>query len=258
MGFEPQVPTLTYLERLDLKLASRLVPHLGTLDVQASPDTWAHLLLDANTRARPAAGLVCGHLELRGIDLRLTEVQSVLMGRHGRYQPENQEYAFIRGMARCLSLLHERARAQLAPDGEFAVELFRAFAGDLARFKNNWLRRDMPWDGLLYVSYPIATDVPGLLGSFDEASCFRDVPARFATLHPVRQSFRVLWRMARIAPFPDFNMLIAFLVMNAYLLSKGYPSITPMPGDRELLTKVLSGPAPARLLMFEARLAETA
>lgn len=258
MGFEPEVPTLTFLERLDLKLASRLVPRLGAFDVQAPPEAWAHLLLDGDARIRPAAGLVCGHLELRGIDLRLTEVQSVLMGRHGRYQPDNQEYAFIQGMARCLALIQERARAQVAPDGEFAVELFRGFAGDLARFKNNWLRRDMPWDGLLYVPYPEASDVPGLLGNFDEASCYRDVPARFSSLHPVRQSFRVLWRMARIAPFPDFNVLIAFLVMNAYLLSKGYPAITPMPGDRELLTKVLSGPVPLRLLMFEARLAETA
>jgi hypothetical protein len=257
MGFEPQTPTLTYLERLDLALASRIVPRAEQFDLQAAPETWAHLLIDVSNRPRPAAGLVCGHLELRGIDLRLSEVQSVLHGRHGRYHPEHQEYAFIQGMARCLSLMNERARAQRTPDGEFAVELFRAFAGDLARFKNNWLRRDMPWDGLLHVPYPDAGDVPSLLGQFDETACYRDVPARFLALHPVRQSFRVLWRAARVAPFPDFNLLMAFLLMNAYLMAKGYPAITPMPGDRELLTRALAGPPPSRLSVFEARLAET-
>jgi hypothetical protein len=62
--------------------------------------------------------------------------------------------------------------------------------------------------------------------------------------------------LARIAPFPDFNVLMAFLVMNAYLLAKGYPAITPMPGDRELLGRLLSGPPPTRVLFLEARLAE--
>jgi hypothetical protein len=195
---------------------------------------------------------------LRGIELRLSEVQAVLTGRRGRYEPVHQEYAFIQGMARCLGFMHERARTQRPPDGEFAVELFRVFSGDIARFQNNWLRRDMPWDGLLYVPYPDASDIPVLLGSFDEASCYRDVPARFLALHPVRQALRVMWRLARIAPFPDFNVLIAFMVMNAYLMAKGYPAVTPMPGDREMLGKVLAGPPPTRLLLFEARLAETA
>lgn len=258
MGFEPQVPTLTYLERLDVKLATRLLPRVETLDVQAPPEAWAYLLIDTEMRTRPAAGLVCGHLELRGIDLRLTEVQSALTGRQGRYEPGQQEYAFIQGMARCLAMLRDRAPLQVAPDGAFAVELFRTFAGDLARFQNNWLRRDMPWDGLIYVPYPDAAEVPSLLGNFDETSCYRDVPIRFRQLHPVRQAFRVLWRLARIAPFPDFNVLMAFLVMNAFLCAKGYPTITPMPGDRELLNKILSGPPPARIAMFEARLAECA
>jgi hypothetical protein len=53
-------------------------------------------------------------------------------------------------------------------------------------------------------------------------------------------------------------VLIAFMVMNAYLMAKGYPAVTPMPGDREMLGKVLAGPPPTRLLLFEARLAETA
>lgn len=258
MGFEPQTPTLTHLERLDLALATQMVPRAEALDLQAPPEAWAHLLVEAGNRPRPAAGLVCGHLELRGIDLRLSEVQAVLHGRQGRYQPEQQEYAFIQGMARCLALVGERVRAQLPPDGEFAVELFRAFAGDLARFRNNWLRRDLPWDGLLYVPYPAAQDVPDLLDRFDEASSYRDLPLRFLGLHPVRQSFRLLWRLARIAPFPDFNLLVAFLVMNVYLMVKGYPAITPMPGDRELLGRVLSGPPPQRLTTFEARLAEIA
>ncbi|HLU40352.1 MAG TPA: hypothetical protein VK081_13285 [Planctomycetota bacterium] len=257
MGFEPQTPTLTSLQRLDLALAARAVPRAETLDLSAPPETWAHLLLDGGQRPRPAAGLVCGHLELRGIDLRLSEVQAVLHGRPGRYLPENQEFVFIHGMARCLALVADRARAHLLPDGEFVIELFRTFAGDLMRFKNNWLRRDMPWDGLLHVTYPEAGEVPRLLGTFTPATCYRDSLQRFAALHPVRQAFRVLWRLARIAPFPDFNVLIAFLAMNTYLMVRGYPAIAPMPGDRELLNRVLAGPPPLRIPTFEARLADS-
>ena len=68
----------------------------------------------------------------------------------------------------------------------------------------------------------------------------------------------MLWRLARIAPFPDFNVLMAFLAMNTFLVAKGYPALTPMPGDREVLNKLLSGPPPTRMPMFEARLAELA
>lgn len=257
MGSE-SAETLTYLERLDLALAGRIVPRAEQLDASSPLEDWANLMVDPTPRLRPHAGLVSGHLELRGLDLRIADVYAVLHGRSESIRKDQQEYTFIHGMARCLALVQERGRTGNPPDGEFAVTLFRTFAGDLARFRNNWLRRDMPWDGLIYVPYPDAADVPMLLGDFNALQAYRDQPLRFASLHPVRQAFRVLWRLARIAPFPDFNVLMAFLAMNTFLVAKGYPALTPMPGDREVLNKLLSGPPPTRMPMFEARLAELA
>ena len=73
-------------------------------------------------------------------------------------------------------------------------------------------------------------------------------------MHPVRQSFRVLWRFARLAPFPDFNLVMAFVAMNAHLLAQGYPMVRPLAGDRELLVHLVSGPPPLRHGTFESRL----
>jgi len=70
----------------------------------------------------------------------------------------------------------------------------------------------------------------------------------------VRQAVRVLWRFARIAPFPDFNTVMGFMLMDAYLLAKGYPMVAPSAEDRGLLNQLLAGPPPRRVVQFESRL----
>ncbi len=256
MAIEPGAPTLTHLERLDLALAARIVPLAARLDTKAAPEAFPRIATAEPMRQRPAAVLVCGLLELRGLELSLADVQDVLSGRAGRFQSPHQEAEFVLGLSRCLAMVSARAQSGVPPDGAFARELFQAFSHRIPRFRNNVLRRDMPWDGLLYLTYPPAADVASLLASFDGANCYRDVRARFSGLHPVRQSFRLLWRFARIAPFPDFNQLMAFLLMNTYLLVHGYPAVPPASGDRELLRRVIVGPPPTRLLEFEARLVD--
>ena len=42
----------------------------------------------------------------------------------------------------------------------------------------------------------------------------RNKSALFDELHPVRQAPRLMWRFARIAPFPDFNLVMSFVLMN--------------------------------------------
>jgi hypothetical protein len=256
MAIEPGAPTLTHLERLDLGLAARIVPLAAGLEVQGGPETLAEIGTAEPLRQRPAAAVICGLLELRGLELRLGDVQDVLSGRPGRLQSPHQEAEFVLGLSRCLGMISARAQSGVLPDGAFALDLFEAFAHRIVRFRNNSLRHDMPWDGLMYLSYPPAADVGALLGSFANSNCYRDVRVRFSRLHPVRQSFRVLWRLCRISPFPDFNLLMGFLFMNTFLLVRGYPALTAMPGDRELLRRVITGPPPTRLLAFEARLAD--
>jgi hypothetical protein len=125
------------------------------------------------------------------------------------------------------------------------------------RFRNNALRSDPPWDGVLYVPHPAPGELPALLDTFDAGHSYRDHPAVFASLHPVRQSFRVLWRFARLAPFPDLNLPMAWLAMCGHLLGKGYPLLVPEPSDRELVLRLVSGPPPLRMTRWEARLLAT-
>jgi hypothetical protein len=140
------------------------------------------------------------------------------------------------------------------PDGWHLAEQFKLFSRGVVRFRRNSLRRDLPWDAILYVKYPEAEKVRGLLDSFNLDVCYGDNPLRFQRAHPVRQAFRIMWRLARIAPFPDFNLVMAFVAMSEYLLYKGYPLFCPEPEDRALLHRMVSGPVPSRMMRFESRL----
>ena len=160
----------------------------------------------------------------------------------------------LSGLRECLRLVRRRASDGAPPDGWFFVELFCAMTAELPRFRNNDLRRGPPWDAQLYVTYPPPEQLRSLLNTFDVARCFRDVPLAFHALHPVRQGFRLMWRFARIAPFPDFNVVMAWLGMNAWLQTKGYPLLPIENGDQDLLSRLVGGPPPAKILQFEARL----
>ena len=63
---------------------------------------------------------------------------------------------------------------------------------------------------------------------------------------------------SRLAPFPDFNLLFAWLAMNAFLLAKGYPTLLPERGDRALLARIAIAPPPRRIVQFESRLLDAA
>lgn len=238
------------LERIDLALASRMVAHGGDEPIAA-----AQRVLDR--ARRPAAddsAFVASLLRLRGFVLADDDAEDVLSGRCGRLGAVTQEHRLLRGLAACLQLVRARAADGRQPDGWFLVELFRAMTADLPRFRNNELRRGPPWDALLYVHYAAPEQLRPVLDTFDRDRCFRDVPLVFQSLHPVRQGFRLLWRFARIAPFPDFNVLMAWLGMNAWLQWHGFPLLAPAPGDQALLAKLLSGPPPTKVVAFEARL----
>jgi hypothetical protein len=158
------------------------------------------------------------------------------------------------GMGKVLESVRARAAGGELPDGWLAVELFRALTGEIARFRSNSLRRDEPWDGVFGVRYPRAEDIPALLESFCPAHGYGEGEGALEGLHPVRQASRLLWGFARIAPFPDFNAVMAFVLMNAYLLAKGYPMLPTEVGDRQLLGQVITGQRPQRIVQFESRL----
>jgi len=239
------------LERIDLALASRLVRAIG----EPEPLTTAQEVLDGMRAASPAdAAFLASLLRLRGFVLADEDALAVLRGEDGRLSAVSQEYRMLRGLERGLVAIRERAREGSPPDGWFLLELFRSMTQELPRFRNNELRRGPPWDAVLYTNYPSPDQLHYLLDTFDVAHHYRDHPMLFGGLHPIRQGFRILWRFARIAPFPDFNAVMAWLAMNAWLQCKGYPLLPAEPLDQAFVAKLIGGPPPSRIVQFEARL----
>jgi hypothetical protein len=239
------------LERVDLALASRMVVDAD----EPEPLAIAQRVLDNVRRPAPGDAAFCAALlRLRGFVVDEQDVLDVMCDRPGRLGAITQEHRIVRGMQECLRLVRARAAAGTGPDGSFLVELFRTMTARLPRFRNNDLRRGPPWDAQIYVNYPAPEQLHGLLETFSAERCYRDVPVLFRSMHPARQGFRLLWRFARIAPFPDFNVIIGWFGMNAWLQAKGYPLLAPEAGDQELLSRLIGGPPPAKVLQFEARL----
>ena len=137
------------------------------------------------------------------------------------------------------------------------VDMFKEFTRGVARFRNNTLRRDLPWDAILFVDYPACGNVSDCLDAFHRGNFYTDLGLRFENLHPVRQAFRILWLFARISPFPDFNLTMAWVAMNMYLAECGYPMLAPRHEDRERLHRMIGGPVPRKVVAFESRLLES-
>ena len=242
---------LSILDRVDLALASRLVGRAADQDLIAT----AQRAMDGVRRPAPTdAVFVTDLLRLRGFVIDDEDAAAVLAGKSSRLSALTQEHRLLCGLQRALRLVRQRAVGGQPPDGWFLVELFRAMTSELPRFRNNDVRRGPPWDALLYVNYPPSEQLRFLLDSFDAKRCYRDAPIVFNGLHPVRQGFRLLWRFARIAPFPDFNTVIAWLGMNSWLQAKGFPLLAPQEGDQEFLARLLSGPPPSKVTRLESRL----
>ncbi|MFY9343772.1 MAG: hypothetical protein WAT39_14885 [Planctomycetota bacterium] len=244
---------LSVLERVDLALATRMVAVAAD-----EPLAGAQRILDGVRRPAPGdAAFLASLLRLRGFVIDDDAVAEVLAGRNGRLSPVAQEHRLMRGLLACLCAIRVRAADGQPPDGWFLVDLFRAMTMELPRFRNNELRRGPPWDAVMWADHPAPEQLRSILDSFDEPHCYRDLAPLWNSLHPVRQGFRLMWRFARIAPFPDFNLVIAWLGMNAWLQAKGFPLLPPEVGDQHMLARLISGPPPTKLVPLETRLLTT-
>jgi hypothetical protein len=244
----------TTLERLDLLLATGLCGGTGPADELLATAQGFH-----ERRLQPGPAdprFLAGLLRLRGMHVRDDDALKVLTGKYRQLPPLPAEHVLLRGLANVLHELRERARGGVAPDGRFLVAAWKSMTSGLSRYRGVELRTDPPWDAVLYVSYPEARQLPALVESFDAEHRFRDLPQLFDGCHPVRQAFRIFWRCARIAPFQDFNMVIAWIAMSGHLLAKGYPLLVPESTDQELCARLVAGPPPTRLVQWEGRLVE--
>lgn len=240
------------LDRVDLLLAQRIAGF--DHDAEQQMLQAAHLYHDRLFRPSSHDPMfMAALLRLRGFTVQDADAVEVLDGSSRRLMPASQESQLLFGLVDVLQMMRDRASQGRAPDGWFLVELFKTMTRGLPRFRNNALRVDQPWDGMLYVAHPRPTELNAVLDRFDYGNRYRDQPALFDQLHPLRQGFRVLWRFARIAPFPDLNLPMAWLAMSSYLLSRGYPMLVPETGDRELLPRFVAAPPPTRVVQWEAR-----
>lgn len=196
-------------------------------------------------------------LTLRGLRVTPSEAAAIVTGRQTRFRPEHQEHKLVLGFARTLTELETRAQSGAGPDGWWMLEQFRRTTEQVGRFRNNIMRRDEPWDSIPGVSYPRSDRLQGLIDGFHSAEWFGDDQALFEGLHPVRQSFRILWRFAHIAPFPDLNLSFAVVALCGWLRAQGYPLLVPGPGDRQRIERVVRGPLPLRIVPLEIQLLDS-
>ena len=248
--------TGSLLDRLDIALVQRIAGLEG--DAEQEMLQSAHLYHDRLFRPSSQDPMfLAALLRLRGFAVQDADAVEVLEGSSRRLMPASQESQLLFGLVDVLQMVRDRASQGRAPDGWFLVELFKTMTRGLPRFRNNALRIDQPWDGMLYVQHPRPAELTAALDRFDYGNRYFDMPSSFDRLHPLRQGFRILWRFARIAPFPDLNVPMAWIAMCSWLLSRGYPMLTPEPGDREIMPRFVAGPAPIRVVQWEARLLQS-
>ncbi|MEY4673518.1 MAG: hypothetical protein RL148_1302 [Planctomycetota bacterium] len=250
MGESAQLD-FSILDRIDLAIASRFLN--GTTEPIALAQRVSDRILSPSPRD---AAWIASLLQLRGLLVLEEDVREVMEARSGRLGPTTQEHGLVLGLHRVLQMVHDLAASGQQMDGCFLMAAFEAMTARLPRFRNNVLRRDKPWDSMLHVSYPEPNDLDELMRSFEPANRFRDLPHLFDALHPVRRAFRVFWRATRIAPFPDFNLVMGWIAMCTYLQCCGYPRISPRAEDGPMLQKLVSGPPPLRSIQLESRVLE--
>ncbi|MEY3160257.1 MAG: hypothetical protein RIT25_248 [Planctomycetota bacterium] len=250
MGESAQLD-FSILDRIDLAMASRYLQ--GSTEPIALAQRVSDRLLAPCTRD---TAWIASILQMRGLLVLEDDVREILEARPGRLAPSTQEHGLVLGLHRVLQMMREVAGAGQQLDGCFLMAAFEAMTSRLPRFRNNVLRRDKPWDSMLHVSYPEPGDLDELLRSFQAGNRYRDLPHLFDAMHPVRRAIRILWRAARIAPFPDFNLPMAWIAMCTYLQCSGYPRIAPRAEDTAMLQKLVSGPPPLRSIQVESRVLE--
>ncbi len=244
------------LDRLDVALANRITgsARIGEEELLASAQGYHDRLFRRDARD---PHFLASLLRQRGFAVWDEDAVEVFAGNAKRLPWTSQESQLLHGLTDALQMIRDHASRGRMPDGWFLTEIFRVATRGIARFRNNTIRSDAPWDAGLHVTHPEPAALSAILDTFDLDHQFRDNTSRFNSLHPLRQGYRILWRFIRISPFPDFNTMMGWLAMCSWLLGKGYPLLVPDASDRELVKRMVSGPPPTRCVQWEARMLES-
>jgi hypothetical protein len=226
------LPPMSPLEELDVLLA--LIASDGAGSQEVAFDWMARQRLSA----------VTGAVRFVRVAATLEDVAAVLLGRPGRFSPTSGEFWLIRGLDSALSALEVRSLTGEGPDAAHLMSLWRELTGRLPHAPRAAWRDREPIDAIPGVDYPSPVLLEDLLGRFRAADCYLDEPSWFQTLHPVRQACRIFARSARLAPFPQHNLLMAWLAACAWLRARAYPLLVLDPCDQRLVLRhVLADPA---------------
>jgi len=251
MNTKPKRHRESLLERIDVALAARIALLAEGVDLahpqalEGDPD-----MFSSGFVSRWIAGI----LAAQGVEVSVDDAAGVLRGESSPLSPQSEEFLLVTGMNRVLGAIRDRAGEGLPPDGLFLTEQFSTLTAGISRFEGHALRQDTPWDAIPCIPYPEAADLPSLFKVFSANFSYGDSPALFESLHPVRRSFRAFWQLARLAPFPDLNLAMSLVAMNAYLLTHGYPLVSPGSADSELLRRVVAAEPPCEIRALERRL----
>mgnify|MGYP002713131259 CR=1 FL=1 len=216
-------------QRLDLLLAERILE--GGL-------RGAQLF---QMRQRRDEHWILGLLGLRGLHVTLDDITTCLERRPGRFLPRQPEARLIQGVRKAIDDIDEAVDVGQALDADRVREIHIALTEKLEGQEPGTLRCSSPWDSVTGLVHPGADLVPVLMKRFshDFDLVLGDEP--FEELHPVDQGARIFGRLVLIAPFRDFNVLVASLAASQFLLARGYPPFMPKSCDRENVDLDLGG-----------------
>ncbi len=216
-------------QRLDLLLAERILEG-GTRGAELF-----------KMRERRDELWMVGLLGLRGIHVTLEDVQACLEQRPGRFLLQQPEARLILGLRIAIDEIDEAVELGSSLDGERLRDIHIALTENLEGQDPGTFRTGSPWDTVPGLVHPGPALVPVLMKRFSRHFDLVLGDEPFEELHPVDQAARIFGRLALIAPFRDFNLIVASLAASQYLLANGYPPFLPKATDREEVELDLGG-----------------
>ena len=164
---------------------------------------------------------ILGLLGLRGIHVTLDDVSSCLERRPGRFLLNQPEALLIQGLRTAIDQVDEAVELECPLNEERLREIHISLCENLDGQDPGSLRSGSPWDSVPGLVHPGSDLVPVLMKRFSRHFDLVLGDEPFEELHPVDQAARIFGRLVLIAPFRDFNLLVASLAASQFLLGKG-------------------------------------
>ena len=215
------------LGHLDIQLADRMI-HARQVGVR----------LFQMREARDFAWMVGA---LGGLCIHVTHVDiaDCLRRRAGRFRPGQHEFFLIHGLRTVIDYIDELAEAGTRLSPTTCRGIYERVTQGIEGHGSTTLRQGAVRDVIPGMSRAAWKSLPDLFSGLCLERGFLHDPMEFQQLHPVEQAARIFQRVSKLAPFPDFNLLVASLCSSLHLLGYGYPPFLPRACDRKAILHAL-------------------